>query len=362
MKILDISVGVAGAYCAQLLSLTGADVIRLRLHHPELAVSGDVDDFYEDLLDRGKVRTAVDLERADQRMAVLNLVAQADAVIEDHGPGKLEAVGLGEADLRASRTALVFTRISEFGQTGPWSNWAGSELVNLATGGLLFLTGSWDRPPVQLAPFQAQLTTGLIAAIVTTAAVYGGAPVTIDVSKQEVVASLITTALTEYEYSGIIPGREGRAGNMTRIERSKDGWVYAGPASPSNADYRAFAGFLGIPELAAERFSTPERRMAHWEEHQSLIVPKLKEKSTREWVEAAAEWRFTFAYVQDTVDLLNCPVLGERDFFTAISTCRGVARTGKAPYLVNGERPTPLAKPVAHLEVLSDDACMWSAE
>jgi crotonobetainyl-CoA:carnitine CoA-transferase CaiB-like acyl-CoA transferase len=340
MKVLDLSRTIAGAYCGQMLALAGADVTHLTVEGQ--GPNDAIDPAAWACVSRGK-RTLVlsDVERGTRLPA---LVAGVDAVVEDWGPGTFEAAGLDEATLQARNERLILTRVSEFGQTGPWSGWAGSELVNLAAGGLLFLTGSWDRPPVQLAPYQAQLTGGLLAAVATLAALYGGGPATIDCSKQESVLALISPAISEYVYSGTIPAREGKVAAMPRIERSRDGWVYAGPGAAAAADYQKFAAFLEIPELAEERFATADGRMANWNEHQSLVLPRLAERTTEEWLERAAEWRLTFGPVQTTQELLASDVLDERGFFAAIETPVGSGRAPVAPYLVDGERaaaPSP---------------------
>jgi CoA:oxalate CoA-transferase len=336
MKVIDLSRGIAGAYCAQLLALAGCDVIHIDYDGRDQWV----DDVAWACANRGKAAI-----RAESQERLIDLVVDADALVEDRGLDGIEALGLGEATLRSRRPNLIITRVSEFGQSGPWSGWSGSELVNLAAGGMLFLTGSWDRPPAQLAPYQAQLTTGLLAAIATAAAIYGGAGVTIDASKQEAVLALVNPSVTEYAYSGTIPAREGKVAAMPRIELSKDGWVYAGPGAAATADYQNFSRFLELPELAEERFATPEGRMANWEEHQRLVLPKLKERMTEEWLERAEEWRLTFGPVETALELLEDDVLNERRFFAEMPMPAGTARAPLAPYLVDGARPDTFAAP-----------------
>jgi crotonobetainyl-CoA:carnitine CoA-transferase CaiB-like acyl-CoA transferase len=218
--------------------------------------------------------------------------------------------------------------------------------VNLAAGGLLFLTGNWDRPPVQLAPYQAQMTAGLLAAVASAAALFEGGPATVDLAKQEAVLALVTPSLTEYAYQGTVPAREGKVAAMARIERSADGWVYAGPGAAANADYATFSRFLEIPELGEERFLTADGRMANWEEHQRLVVPKLQERTTEEWLTRAEEWHLTFAPVYTATELLASDVLNERDFFAGAHLPQGEAMVPLAPYMVDGERPAALRTPL----------------
>ncbi len=324
-RILDITTTIAGRFCAYLLGLSGSTVTRVAV---PTAAPDEAPGYPLEVLDTGKAAAPAGAD-------LMALARAADVLVED---GALAALGLTEARLRAAAPSLTLTRISEWGQDGPYAGRQGSELVNLAAGGMLFLTGQHHRPPVQLAPFQAQMTSGLLAAVATRAALLGGGGVTVDLSKQEAVSALVTPALTEYAYTGVIPAREGAVAGMTRIERAADRWVYAGPSAPGIADYKAMAALLGIPELAEPRFATQEDRMANWEEHQSLIVPRLQERTAAAWVDAAAAARLTFGHVQTTTELLACPVLAERRFFGPVATAQGTATIPRGPYLVDGAR------------------------
>ncbi len=338
--ILDLSVGVAGAFCARMLQQIGNEAVRVAPEDSDTDTAMAWANSGKRLIDRDPA-TVDGLEWIRQHLT------EMDCLVEDRGPGGLEALGLTEAALREATPGLVLVRISEFGQTGPLAGNAGSELVNLAAGGMLFLTGTWDRPPVQLAPYQAQLTAGLLAALAAAAALLAGDSregVTVDLSKQEAVLALINPALSEYAYSGTIPARDGTVAAMARIEQAKDTFVYAGPGAAANADYQRYSTFLGIPEFAEARFATAEGRMDNWQEHQRLLQPKLRERTAQEWTEAAAEHRLTFGLAQTSLDLLDCPVLNERGFFEKMDMPRtkiatGTARAPRGPYLVNGERP-----------------------
>jgi CoA:oxalate CoA-transferase len=327
MKALDLSHGVAGGYCGAMLRLIGVEVVRADVvGAPPL--DGDPDALA--YVNAGKPT----LNAPIAPDTLPEALSGCDLLIEDWGAGALERLGLDDDALRAHAPGLVVARLSPFGQEGPWSGWAGSDLVSLAAGGMLFLTGGWDRPPVQLAPHQPALTHGLLAAVAVAAALFGGEAVTLDLSSQEAVLTLSTPAPTEYLYGGTIPAREGTVAAMARIEPAADTWVYAGPGAAATADYPRFGAFLGIPEFAEERFSTPEGRMENWAEHQQLIGPKLRERTAQEWVDAAAEARLTFGLVQSTTDLLACPVLAERGFFAG----EGDERRPAGPYLVDGVR------------------------
>ncbi len=338
VKVVNLGRTVAGGYAGSMLALAGAEVTRVELVEPPKLPAFEGDDFLRAYVDRGQTVVACDLTSAAGREQLAALVASTDAVIEDFGPDGFESLGLGEAEMRVLNPALVIVRLSEFGQEGPHAGWAGSELVNLAAGGLLFLTGDYERPPVQTAPWGTQLAAGVLAADAALAAIYGGEPVTLDLSKQEDVTSMITPALTEYAYSGTIPARDGMVSMMARIEMASDGWVYAGPGAAASADYVAFSRYLEIPEFAEPRFLTADGRMANWEEHQRLIGPRMLERTRQQWVDGAEEAHLTFGYTQTTSDLLSSEQLLKRDFFAPF----GEGKAPSAPFLLDGKRPDAL--------------------
>ncbi len=339
MRVLDLSRTVAGGYCGSMLALAGAEVTHCDVESDALPAPLD-DRLVLDYVHRGKT-----LSPAIPPAEIATLVRDFDALVEDWGPGIFEQLAGDESQIRTSSPALVIARLSEFGQSGPWANWAGSELVNLAAGGMLVLTGQWDRPPVQLAPYQAQLTAGLLAAIATMSALFGEEAVTIDLSKQEAVLALVNPAPSEYLYSGTITARDGRVAAMPRIERASDRWVYVGPGAALTADYKRYAECVGIPEFAEERFAGPEGRMANWDEHQRLLQARLLERTAGEWVAAGAEHHLTFGHVKSTTDLLNDAVLAERGYFGDATLDGHAATAPLAPYLVDGERPSALRRP-----------------
>jgi alpha-methylacyl-CoA racemase len=132
-------VTLAGMMLADL----GAEVLRLTRADGASAF-GDVGGA---VLHRGRAAVPVDLKSEDDRAAVLNLVARADAVIEGFRPGVLERLGLGPEPCQARNRRLVFGRITGWGQTGPLANSVGHDINYIALTGALHAMGEPDRPP-----------------------------------------------------------------------------------------------------------------------------------------------------------------------------------------------------------------------
>ena len=162
-RVLDLS-GEEGQFCGRLLAGLGADVIQVE--PPEGDGVRRLGPFYHDhvsletslrwfTLNAGKRGITLNLATEDGRRIFRRLVERTDVVIESFAPGYLDRLGLGHDALARLNAGLVLTSITGYGQSGPLSDAAWSDLVALATGGPLYLTGDPDRPPVRMLPPQS---------------------------------------------------------------------------------------------------------------------------------------------------------------------------------------------------------------
>jgi crotonobetainyl-CoA:carnitine CoA-transferase CaiB-like acyl-CoA transferase len=164
-RVLDLTTE-RGLLCGQVLGDLGADVIKIEPPggsparmtppyfgdepHPERSL-------YWWAYNRNKRSITANLERPEGREIVTRLAKQADFLIESFNPGYLESLGLGYATLAALNPALVYVSITPFGQDGPKADYADADLIVMAAGGPLILTGDDDRPPVRLSVPQGYL-------------------------------------------------------------------------------------------------------------------------------------------------------------------------------------------------------------
>jgi crotonobetainyl-CoA:carnitine CoA-transferase CaiB-like acyl-CoA transferase len=121
---------------------------------------------------RGKRTVTLDLESPDGRSLLLRLIAGAHAALESSGPGRMESLGLGFDELAAVNPRIVLTRISAFGQSGPYAGYAASDLIRSAIGGASWLNGDKDRPPVRITAPQYYRHAAVEAVAHTCAALY----------------------------------------------------------------------------------------------------------------------------------------------------------------------------------------------
>ncbi len=199
-RVLDLSTE-RGVLCGQILGDLGADVIKIE--PPGGSPARRLGPFYRDTpnpngsvfwwaYNRNKRSITLDITSSDGQAILRRLVARAHFLIESDTPGTLAAYGLGYDDLAALNPALVYVSITPFGQDGPKAHYADSDLIILAAGGPLVLTGDDDRPPVRVSVPQAYLHASAEAAVAALIAHHerqrSGRGQHVDVSAQQAVA------------------------------------------------------------------------------------------------------------------------------------------------------------------------------
>ena len=199
-RVLDLS-DDRGIVCSFMLAELGADVIcveppggsKSRWRGP---FAGDVRTPDSSLhwwaYARNKRSIVLDPESDADREVLRGLIESADVFIESRKPGEMEGLGLGYPALAQLNPALVYVSITPFGQTGPKAGWEGTDLTVLASGGVLWLCGDADRPPVRISVPQAFAHAAAEAAAATLVALHerhrSGLGQHIDVSAQQAVA------------------------------------------------------------------------------------------------------------------------------------------------------------------------------
>lgn len=247
VRVLDLSRWVAGEFATKTFADFGADVVKVEkpgegsLTRRWGPFPGDRPDPEASALflhlNTNKRSIALDLRDDADREVLLALVRRSHAVVESFRPGHLESLGLGPDVLRAENPALVVTRVSAFGQTGPHRDREASGLVLQAAGGPMNATGQADRAPLRKPGLLEHYTVGRSAAQATMAAVLRarrfGAGATLDVSGQEVLlagADRRASYLLSAAYSGMTAPRGARSphrhgATFTGPFRANDGFV-----------------------------------------------------------------------------------------------------------------------------------------
>ncbi|MCU1659278.1 MAG: frc 1, partial [Pseudonocardiales bacterium] len=203
LRVVDLSRWVAGEYATKMFADFGADVVKVE--RPGVgSITRGWGPFRDDVVDReasalflhlntNKRSIVIDLASAAGRETIFDLVATADAVIESFRPGQLERLRLTPDDLFAVNPRLVLTRISAFGQTGPYRDYEATGLVLQAMGGPMHATGDAKREPLRKPGVMEQYTIGRMAGEATLAGLrnveVNNRGCVIDISGHEVLLS-----------------------------------------------------------------------------------------------------------------------------------------------------------------------------
>ncbi len=279
VRVLELGQFIAGPYCAQILGDHGAEVIKVERPGTGDAMRrwgvnlGDGPPVWWPVIGRNKKSVVVDLKQEEGRDLVRRLALTCDVIVENFRPGTLERLGIGPDDLLAENPRLVVARISGFGQTGPYSKRAGFGGVAEAMGGLRFLTGEEDRPPVRVGLAIGDTLAGLYTAFGILAALrqreITGLGQVVDTGLTDAVVAVLESVLPEYSTSGVVRHRSGNTlpgVAPSNTYPTQDGhWVVIG----ANADgpFERLCDAMGVPELASDpRLAGHEGRGRHQRE------------------------------------------------------------------------------------------------
>jgi len=244
-RVLDLS-DEKGTVCAQILAHLGADVIKIEAPggSPERSKGPFVGDICHPerslfwfAFNRGKKSVTLHLKSEEGKEVFKRLVRKADIVVESFSPGYLGRLGLGYPALREINPRIIVVSISPFGQTGPYKDYKGPDIVIDALSGYMYLCGDPDRAPVRVSYPLAYGYAGVQGAVGCLIALYAseitGKGQCVDVSAQEGMSEFTLMAPLFWDTLGKINMRSGqfRGGTSRRtrdVWQCKDGWVAFG--------------------------------------------------------------------------------------------------------------------------------------
>ncbi|URM93879.1 CoA transferase [Actinomadura madurae] len=337
VRVIELGSMYAAPTAGRMLRDFGADVVKV-----EDPAAGDFarqwQPAHEGLaigfsrLNAGKRSVGIDLRHREGRELVRLLARDADVLIENFRPGRLEAWGLGYKELSRENSGLVMTRVSGFGQTGPYRERPGFGTVAETASGYAFLNG-WPHTPPTAPPFGfADSIAGISAAFGTAMALYrravhgdGGE---IDVSLYEPLMFILGDAVLNYTASGEVMQRHGNASGAASprgIYESGDGGWLSIAASNQTIALRLFRA-MGRPDLGAdERYATNRARMANNETLQKIVADWVRSRPRAEILAVLDEHEVVAAPVNDARDIARDPHFLERTLVRLAGTVFGKA-------------------------------------
>ena len=285
VRVLEVGQLLAGPFTGTLLAYFGAEVIKVEPPGGgdpirQWRVTKNGTSLWWRSLGRNKKCITLDLRNPEGRLLARRLADRADVLIENFRPGTMEKWGLGPEELRQTNPGLIFTRISGYGQSGPYASRAGYASVCEGIGGLRYVNGVPGEPPVRpnlslgdtLAGIHAAL--GILLALIERGKGPDGRGQTVDVALYEAVFNLMEAVVPEFDGSGVV--REPSGSTVTGIVptntyRCKDGkFVIIG----GNGDsiFRRLMETAGRPDMAIDpRFAGNAGRVTHEHEIDAAI-------------------------------------------------------------------------------------------
>src|SRR2546429_1737365 len=344
-RVLDLS-DESGFSCGKILADLGADVIKIEPPGGDAArligpFPGDRPDpeksIYFISSNAGKRGITLNVQSTAGRDLLRKLVARADFLIETFPPGTLERFGLGFETLRQQNPRLILVSITPFGQTGPYRDYKGSDLITMAMSGLMSLIGEPGKMPLRVSLPQSPMWAGMYAAAGALTAHYfrqmTGTGQHVDVSLQSSLLWALANAPAFWATNRTNPVRDGSritgrsitGANMRAIYRCKDGYInfiiYGGKAG--RRSNQALVGWMAERGLATvallekdwSRFSIEQSTQEEIDEIERPIAELFLRYTKSEFLEEAFKREIIGYPVANACDILNDPHLKDREFW-----------------------------------------------
>jgi formyl-CoA transferase len=339
IRVLELANYMAGPFCGMLLADMGAEVVKIEnprggdfSRESAPFVNGESAGFMA--LNRNKKSVAINLKDPKGRELFRDLARGADVILENYRPGTTSDLGIDYDAIRRINPRIVYASASGFGQTGPYSQRPGLDLIAQGMSGLMSITGEEGRAPVKVGVPICDLTCALFVAYSILSALIArgrdGEGQYIDISLMEAGAALEIWETSAYFANGIVPERLGSAHRVSapyRAYRTADGYVTIGATSPNL--WPAFCRAVGLEPLIDDpRFDSLANRRAN----EPLLAELIEDVTTREtsqhWYELLEQAGVPCGVLQDIGQVVEDPHLKARGFI--VETEHPVAGTVKA--------------------------------
>ncbi|ROO90848.1 formyl-CoA transferase [Actinocorallia herbida] len=283
LRVVEMGQLLAGPFCGQLLGDFGAEIIKI-----EPPGSGDPmrewgrekphgQSLWWPILARNKKSVTLNLRTEEGQDLARRIITQADVLIENFRPGTLERWGLSPEKLWELNPGLIITRVTGYGQDGPYSPRAGFGSIGEAMGGIRYVTGDPDSPPARAGISLGDELAGTFAALGTLVALHArnrtGKGQVVDSALYEAVFALMESLVPDWEIANYQRERTGSVlPNVapSNVYPTKDGPILI--AANRDTIWTRLAEVMGRPELATdERYATHGARGANSEELDDLI-------------------------------------------------------------------------------------------
>ena len=332
LRVIDLTKDFAGPFCTMILSDLGAEVIKV-----EKPGSGDETrawgppfvkglSYYFLSLNRGKKSITLDLKTPEAQKIIRQLVKDSDILVESFRPGTLAQYNLDYSKLRRVNKALVYCSISGFGQTGPYRDRPGYDIVAFAMSGIMNTTGEKGRPSVRVSIPVADIAAGHYASTAILACLsrrlVTGRGEYIDISLYDSIVSWLSYLATYYFATGKEPERMGSAHpSIVPYQafscRDRELIIAVG----NDSQWQALCHTLGLERLLEQkRFSTNPDRVRNRTNLIPILSERLRTRPASYWSRALNQQGVPSAPVYKIADMVRDPQIKHRGLFRSVGS------------------------------------------
>ncbi len=311
LRVVDLSQGVAGPYCAMLLARHGADVIKVEPLEGDwsraLGVQYGDNTAFSVAANLGKRSIAVDLKSDAGRTIIEKLIPTADVFLEGFRPGVIDRLGFSYDKLKAINPGLIYLSISGFGQVGPLREKPAMDPILQAFTGFMSENKGPDGVPHRTPTIIVDMSTGLFAHQAVVAALYAkarGAPGRrINASLMEAAANLQSIRMMSAVRDGPFKSVAGPGGTYAA---SDGAWIQI--AAVKNHEFEGVCKVLGLDDLLADpRYKTTTDRYAHAQYLSSRAAAAIASRPAAEWRDLLTKAGLQNELVQTYDDFVHHP-------------------------------------------------------
>ena len=298
VRIVDFTHVISGPFCTMMLAHMGADVVKVE--RPDIGDSlrnipgyegreGHPD--YFNSVNNTKRSVALDLKNPDQHAAAVDLICNADVLVENFKPGTADRIGLGYEVLKKINSKLIYCSISGFGQTGPYAQRPAIDPIIQAVSGVMSVTGEQDGPPMMAGYPLTDTVAGMYGAFAVVSALIkaraSGVGEHLDVSMQGAMLYVLGCRMAETLQAGIVTERSGnqnpfRVPSEVFLSRDRRPTILH---CSNNKRWEALCRALEVPEWAENpKYGTMQKRQKHREEIHAMVAARFVERDQADWM------------------------------------------------------------------------------
>ncbi len=351
IRVIDLSLNIAGPNATQILGDLGADVIKVEPPTGDPARKwgppfwgGEAPLFLA--FNRNKRSIVLDLKTPEGKAVLEKLIAGADVVVQAFRKGVVDALGFGYDDLKKKYPRLIYASLTGFGSEGPLANSPGYDPLLQAYSGIMSITGYPDGPPARVGGSVVDIGTGILTALGVLAALRkrdaGGEGTHVESALLDTSIGWITYHMMSYLADGNVPERMGSGLKMVAPYEAfptADGELMI--AGGNDGIFGRLCQALGFPDLASdERFLDNPSRVAHHDALYALLAERTKTFSTAELVDLLGGHHVPCSPINDIGQIVDDPQVRANGMFEPYPHPKIPGyRNPALPLKFDGERP-----------------------